>query len=118
MKGDNVSLHEVNVERVMDDAQRDFISDLLSKARTVNEKTKGHSNVTVKIGDLDVPVRVDDKQLMYIGCALLPNIVNYLVNILPQFLYPYVVAYLQDLSDPEDPVTINDLYELIQTLNK
>lgn len=94
----------------------EFIGSLLSKAVVINEKTESHSNVHVDFGDLSVPVRVDDHQLLYIGGRLLPNILNYLVNILPQFLYPYVVSYLQNLSEMrEDPITINELYQFLIT---
>lgn len=92
----------------------DFLDDLLSKAQIANDKTEGHKNCDLKIGDLSCPVRVDDIQLLLVGCRLLPNIVNYLVNILPQFLYPYVVAYLQDLSTMrDDPITISELYSYL-----
>lgn len=95
----------------------DFISSLLEKAVAINEKTESHSNVHVDFGSLRVPVRVDDHQLLYIGGRLLPNILNYLVNILPQFLYPYVVSYLQNLSEMrDDPITINELYNYLITL--
>lgn len=92
----------------------DFIDDLLNKANVANEKTNAHKNCELTIGDLSCNVRIDDIQLLFVGCRLLPNIVNYLVNILPQFLYPYVVAYLQDLSTMrEDPITISELYSYL-----
>lgn len=103
-------------EKVLDftPAMEDLIEDLLTKATTVNEKTKQYSNCTLHIQGVELPVRVDDAQLLFIGCRLLPNIMNYLVNILPQFLYPYVVAYLQDLSAMrEDPITITELYDYL-----
>lgn len=92
----------------------DFIDDLLSKANVAIDKTNEHKNCVLSIGVLSCPVRVDDIQLLLVGCRLLPNIVNYLVNILPQFLYPYVVAYLQDLSTMrDDPITISELYSYL-----
>lgn len=92
----------------------DFLNDLISKADTVNGKTEAHKNVELSIDGLTVPIIVDDTQLLYIGAALLPNILNYLVNILPQFLYPYVVAYLQDLSSyRDDPFTVSELYSYL-----
>lgn len=94
-----------------------MIADLLEKANTCYEKSEKSSNVHLVIGDTRVPVRVDDLPLLYLGSRLLPNIVNYLVNILPQFIYPYIVAYLQDLSSMrDDPVTINEIYEYIKNL--
>ena len=97
----------------------EMIDDLLNKSSVVFEKTGGHKNCSLDISGVSVPIRVDDSQLLTIGAMLLPNIVNYLVNILPQFLYPYVVAYLQDLSAMrEDPITINELYNyLIENRN-
>lgn len=95
----------------------DFLSDLLNKASVTNEKTESHANLRLSVGDFVLPARVDDVQLFTLGVALLPNIVNYLLNILPQFLYPYIVAYLQDLSNyREDPFTINELFDLIKDL--
>lgn len=94
-----------------------MIADLLFKADKCNEKTEKGSNVHLYIGDVAIPIRVDDLPLLFLGSRLLPNIVNYLVNILPQFLYPYLVAYLQDLSSMrDDPVTINELYDYIKSL--
>jgi len=91
------------------------LEELLEKAKVVNEKTEKSANVRLHVGNLIVPIRVDDVPLLYIGASLLPNILNYLVNILPQFLYPYVVAYLQDFSaSQKDPVTINDLYDVVK----
>lgn len=93
----------------------EMIDDLLNKSSVVFDKTKEHKNCSLVISGISVPIRVDDSQLLTIGAMLLPNIVNYLVNILPQFLYPYVVAYLQDLSNMrEDPITINELYNYLQ----
>lgn len=103
-------------EKVLDftPAMIDLIEDLLTKAYTANVKTKDHSNCMLYIQGVELPIRVDDNQLLFIGCRLLPNIVNYLVNILPQFLYPYVVAYLQDLSTMrEDPITVTELYDYL-----
>lgn len=92
----------------------EMIADLLKKSDVVIEKTEKHNNLDVNINGKCFPVRVDDHQLMYIGARLLPNILNYLLNIIPQFMYPYVVAYLQDLSNMrEDPLTINELYNYL-----
>ena len=89
----------------------DYIDNLVNKAIECNKKTEFSANLHLEIDELSVPVRVDDKQVFAIGSLLLPNIMNYLVNILPQFVYPYLVASLQNLSDMrEDPVTINELY--------
>lgn len=94
-----------------------LIADLIEKADSCYEKSEKSSNVHLTIGDLTIPVRVDDLPLLYLGSRLLPNIVNYLVNILPQFIYPYMVAYLQDLSSMrDDPVTINEIYDYIKNL--
>lgn len=104
--------HEFSPEMV------DFVRDLCNKSLQVFEKTKPHANVTMSLGGFSLPIRVDDMQLLYIGCYLLPNIMNYLVNILPQFLYPYVVAYLQDLSSMrKDPITINELFNFLIDFN-
>lgn len=92
----------------------EYIDGLLTKAQTVNLKTNDHSNCVLKINDFELQVRVDDIQLFFIGSLLLPNIMNYLLNILPQFLYPYVVAYLQDLSTMrDDPIMITELYDYL-----
>lgn len=92
-----------------------YIGELVEKADVVNAKTEHHSNLHLDFGDLNVPLRIDDTQLLYIGGRLLPNIVNYLINILPQFIYPYVVSYLQSLSEMrEDPITINELYQYLK----
>lgn len=94
----------------------EYINNLVSKSDVVNEKTESHSNVHLLVGDLNIPMRVDDLPLLFIGARLLPNIMNYLVNILPQFIYPYVVAYLQDLSEMrDDPITINELYDFLKS---
>lgn len=96
----------------------DYIRELIGKSLTVLEKSKLSSNVFISLCGMSLPVRVDDLQLMYIGSYLLPNIMNYLVNILPQFLYPYVVAYLQDLSTMrDDPITINELFDFLIDYN-
>lgn len=98
----------------MNEEAKEILEELLQKAEVVNSKTEKSANVRIVVGNVSVPVRVDDVPLLYIGARLLPNILNYLVNILPQFLYPYVVAYLQDFSaESKDPVTINDLYDFI-----
>ena len=92
-----------------------LISQLLDKANVTNAKTEKHANVHLDINGVSIPMRVDDLPLLFIGCQLLPNILNYLVNILPQFLYPYIVAYLQDLSSMRtDPITINELYDYLK----
>lgn len=98
----------------MNEEAKEILAELLQKADVVNSKTEKSANARIVVGNVSVPVRVDDVPLLYIGARLLPNILNYLVNILPQFLYPYVVAYLQDFSsESKDPVTINDLYDFI-----
>lgn len=105
-------------EQQFTEEMKDYIVQLVNKSLTVFEKSKPSSNVGVQVGGFTLPVRVDDVQLFYIGSYLLPNIMNYLVNILPQFLYPYVVAYLQDLSEMrEDPITINELYNFLIEYN-
>lgn len=102
----------------MNDQQKVFLADLVVKADEALSKSENGSNVHLELGDLKMPARVDDLPLMFIGCRLLPNIMNYLLNILPQFLYPYVVAYLQDLSNmSDDPITINELYNYLKDLN-
>lgn len=111
-----MSLHDENVVNPIDDDRKAFVADLLEKAAVSDDKTKGHANGEIIIDGHSMPFRVDDKQLLFIGCALLPNIANYLVNILPQFFYPYVVAYLQDLSDDDNPITVNELYNMIKEL--
>lgn len=102
------------------DEMKDFINDLLNRAEEARHKSEDQKNCTLSYVikdsqfDMDCPIRVDDFKLLFIGGALLPNIINYLVNIVPQFLYPYVVAYCQDLSNMrEDPVTINELFDYI-----
>lgn len=93
----------------------DLISELLNKANVTNQKTEKHCNSHLEIDGVSIPLRVDDLPLLFIGSQLLPNILNYLVNIVPQFLYPYVVAYLQDLSSMrDDPITINELYDYLR----
>ena len=95
----------------------EYVKDLADKAVVVCAKTEAHSNVHIDLDSLHIPLRVDDHQLLYIGCRLLPNIVNYLLNIFPQFLYPYVVCYLQNLSEMrEDPITINELFDYLNSL--
>lgn len=100
------------------DQMFDLVAELLSKADECNRKGENSKNCCLDFcGDHSMPIRVDDLQLLYIGCRLLPNIANYLVNIIPQFFYPYVVAYLQDLSAMrEDPVTITELYDIVKSL--
>lgn len=96
----------------------DYVVDLVKKSLTIMASSKDSSNVSMSIYGATIPVRVDDYKLMYIGAYLLPNILNYLVNILPQFLYPYIVAYLQDLSTMrEDPITINELFDFLINYN-
>lgn len=96
----------------------DYVKELCNKSLVIFEKTKPSANVTMSLGGFSCPMRIDDIQLLYIGAYLLPNIMNYLVNILPQFLYPYVVSYLQDLSAMrEDPVTINELFHFLVDFN-
>lgn len=107
---------EDNVISPIEQERLEFVKDLLDKAAVINEKTKSHSNGDIVIDKHIMSFRVDDHQLLFIGCALLPNIANYLINILPQFFYPYVVAYLQDLSDDDNPITINELYNLIRDI--
>lgn len=98
--------------------QVDYVKELCNKSLAIFEKSKVGSNVSMSLGGFTCPMRVDDIQLLYIGAYLLPNIMNYLVNILPQFLYPYVVSYLQDLSNMrDDPVTINELYHFLIEFN-
>lgn len=112
MKEEPNNLQELTPDQV------DYVRDLVGKSLTIMEKTKPHANVKISLCGMSCPVRVDDLQLMYIGAYLLPNIMNYLVNILPQFLYPYVVSYLQDLSTMrDDPVTINELFDFLIDYN-
>lgn len=113
-----------NKELAFMEEQIDLVRDLLDKSNKINESTleKGKCNCGLFFLDGDYvkcPIRVDDFKLLYIGTRLLPNIANYLVNILPQFLYPYVVAYLQDLTsmDPDNTITINDLFDIIVSLD-
>lgn len=97
---------------------KNYVGDLVKKSLTVMGKSKDSSNVGLKIFGATIPCRVDDYKLLYLGAYLLPNILNYLVNILPQFLYPYIVAYLQDLSNMrEDPITINELFDYLINYN-
>lgn len=115
-------MNEENFVSAFNEEQREYVLDLLNKANQVNEKTNPNANVDLyfpQIGDaVSCPIRVDDIKLLYIGARLLPNMANYLVNILPQFLYPYLVAYLQELSTVDRPITINELYDLVLDLDK
>lgn len=113
----NLSVKSLEELGVNDDVKQ-FIEDLLEKAIQTNEKTKQNASVVLSVADDHYTYcSVDDYKLLYVGCALLPNIVNYLVNILPQFIYPYVVAYLQDLSSMrEDPFTINELFDIVRSI--
>ena len=112
MSEEQNNIHEFTPQMV------EYVRDLIGKSLTVMEKSKFSSNVFIKLCGMSLPVRVDDLQLLYIGSYLLPNIMNYLVNILPQFLYPYVVAYLQDLSTMrDDPITINELFDFLIDYN-
>lgn len=107
-----------NLDLEFTDEMKDYVKDLVKKSLTIMAASKDSSNVGLQIYGATIPVRVDDYKLMYIGAYLLPNILNYLVNILPQFLYPYVVAYLQDLSAMrEDPITINELFDYLINYN-
>lgn len=99
-------------ESILNEDQELYVADLLRKADVSMSQTKG--NCFLNVSGLQVPIKVDDVQLLFIGARLLPNIVNYLVNILPQFIYPYIVAYLQELSD-DDPVTINQLFDFLKS---
>lgn len=100
------------------DEMQALVQDLVNKADVVNAKTAAHANVEVVIDDLKFPLRIDDHQLLFICARLLPNILNYLINILPQFAYPYVVSYLQNLSElRDDPITINELYNYLYSLD-
>lgn len=100
------------------DEMKDYVGDLVKKSLTVMGKSKDSSNVVLSIFGATIPCRVDDYKLLYLGAYLLPNILNYLVNILPQLLYPYIVAYLQDLSNMrEDPITINELFDYLINYN-
>ena len=103
----------MNEDSILNDDQQELIADLCKKADITNSKTDKRANCSLEIGGLHVPIRVDDHQLLFIGARLLPNILNYLVNILPQFMYPYIVAYLQELSDGDKPITINDLFNYL-----
>lgn len=97
---------------------KDLVNDLISKSEVIYKKSHKGKNVTVLVGDLVLPIRVDDYQLFFIGSLLLPNIMNYLVNILPQFLYPYVVSYLQELSSMrDDAITISELFNYLNSLD-
>lgn len=98
------------------DEQFTFVGDLLYKAEHCNEKTKEHSNVEVKVGDHVCYLRVDDKQLFTLVVRLIPNVFNYFFNVLPTLTYPFIVAYLQDLSDDDQPITVNDLFDMVQSL--
>lgn len=98
------------------DEQITFVSDLIYKATRGNDKTKEHENASLVVDDHICYLRVDDKKLLYLGIKLLPNVVNYLVNVLPTLIYPYIIAYLQDLSDDDQPITINDLYDMVEFL--
>ena len=115
-------MSEIKEKCEFTDETYDFVCELMNKADVVNEKTSGHSNMVVNFPTspvyVPVPVRLDDFKLWYIGCRLLPNIANYLINILPQLFYPYVVAYVQNLSEFEDhDVTINELFDIIFDLD-
>lgn len=95
----------------------EYVNDLLVKgANALASSVKG-SNLRIGINGIDSTIflRVDDLKLITIGALLIPNVFNYLLNILPQMLYPFVVAYLQNLSElrDEDPVVINELYDYI-----
>lgn len=104
-------------EIIWSDEQIDFVRELVDKADVCNEKTSSHANCNLSFPDgYTVPIRVDDVQLLFIGARLLPNILNYLVNILPQFLYPYVVAYIQEFNDESQSFTFHDLSEIIKLL--
>lgn len=100
------------------DEMKDYLKELIQKAFICEDKTMPIHNCTMRMFGFDLPIKVDDIKLLYIGAFLLPNIMNYLVNILPQFLYPYCVAYLQDLSAMrDDPVTINELFDYLIEFN-
>lgn len=108
----------MNDEKIdFNDEMKSLVADLVSKADITNAKTSSHANVNIDVDGLSVPLRIDDYQLLFICARLLPNILNYLVNILPQFAYPFVVSYLQNLSElRDDPITINELYNYLISL--
>ena len=101
--------------------QRNFVKDLLFKAVTANEKSFDSSNCFLcfyEDNERSINLRVDDIQLLYLGCHLLPNIASYLVNILPQLFYPYIVAYLSDLSTEDHTCTVSELFDLVKSLEE
>lgn len=95
----------------------EYTRDLLVKGASALASSVKGSNLHIGINGVDcaIDLRVDDLKLITIGALLIPNVFNYLVNIIPQLLYPYVVAYLQNLSElrNDDPVVINELYDYI-----
>lgn len=110
-------MSENKIEERFTEEMQEYIRGLVQKSVATIEKSQSSANSDIATDGVNIPVRVDDHQLLFIGCVLLPNIVNYLVNILPQFIYPYVVAYLQDLSNmSEDPVTISELYNFLKEI--
>lgn len=116
-----MSEENVNVLDNWTDEQIDFVRDLMNKADKVNDKTDEYHNCTLSFKEYGLkgcPMRVDDIKLLFVAQRLLPNMMNYLFNMLPQLLYPYTVAYLQELSEENDPRTVNDLYDLIVELDK
>lgn len=101
--------------------QVNFVRGLLEKGCAANLRTAEYSNFVSypKSFDFTSYAKVDDLALLSVCQVLLPNIWNYLLNVLPQLVYPYVVAYLQDLSNmSEDDAffTVNDLFDLVKEL--
>lgn len=108
---------DVEEIKVFNPEMEEYTRDLLVKGASALEASVKGSNLHINIAGVDRPIclRVDDVKLITIGALLIPNVFNYLVNIIPQLLYPYVVAYLQNLSElrEDDPVVINELYDYI-----
>ena len=98
------------------DEQLDYVCQLMEKASAANEKTKKYANCDLNVDGRFCSIRVDDKQLLSIAVRLIPNVVNYMVNVLPTIIYPFIVAFLQDLSDDDQPITINDLYDIVSAI--
>lgn len=96
--------------------QLDWVAEMLDKAESAEKKTQEHSNMTLEVDGCVRSLRVDDVQLFVLACRFMPNIVNYIINIVPSLLYPYIVSYLQNLSDDERSITINELYDLVSEI--
>lgn len=104
----------------MKEELKNKVIELLNVAEQSRQKFRESGNVTLdfindpKSYNLPASSHVHDYLCLRVACALMPNLVAWYIDTLPNMLYPFLAAYMDELQKSLGvEVRLNDLDEII-----